>query len=60
MAKLPWLWLEGEEDEQIAKADRGCKLIRDYLDSGDPAFFMCARHQRAFRLLNKLEEQKKS
>jgi hypothetical protein len=43
---LPDLWLEGEENEQVAIADCGCRLIRDYLDSGDPASFYCEKHRK--------------
>jgi hypothetical protein len=46
---LPDLWLESEDHEEIAVADCGCRLIRDYQDSGDPAFFYCEAHRKALR-----------
>ena len=42
---LPDLWLEGEDKENVAVADCGCRLVRDYRDSGDPAFFYCEKHR---------------
>lgn len=48
---LPDLWLEGSEHEVVALAPCGCKLIRDHLDSGDPAFYYCSLHNAAPDLL---------
>lgn len=50
--KLPWLWLEGEENEQVASAACGCALHRDWDGiHGDPAFVMCKLHTHAEKLL---------
>jgi hypothetical protein len=45
--KMPWIWPEGSENEQVAVAACGCKLHRDFRDSGDPAFEMCKLHREA-------------
>jgi hypothetical protein len=37
--------------ESIALATCGCALHRDYRDTGDPAFVMCAGHQHAYQRL---------
>jgi hypothetical protein len=39
------------QQESICLAACGCALHRDYRDTGDPAFVMCAGHQHAYRLL---------
>lgn len=41
----PDIWLQG--DESNGRADCGCKLVADYKNSGDPAFFFCLLHRRA-------------
>jgi hypothetical protein len=56
--RLPWLWLEGSEDEVAAVAACGCKLHRDFYDSGDPAFEMCAIHKAAPEMLKALRSAK--
>lgn len=49
--KLPWLWLEGSEGEMECQLKCGCRLIRDYGGSGDPAFDMCPTHRAAGKAL---------
>ena len=45
--RLPDLWLEGSEGERVARAPCGCRVIRDHLESGDPAFYYCSLHNAA-------------
>lgn len=49
--KMPFLWLEGSEHEQVAVADCGCRLARDHADSGDPAVWLCPMHEFAGEML---------
>lgn len=39
------------QHESICLATCGCALHRDYQDTGDPAFVMCAGHRHAYHLL---------
>lgn len=48
-----WVWLTSAEDE--AMPDCGCRLIRDFLGSGDPAIRLCPLHCAAGELLSALE-----
>lgn len=39
----PYIWLQ--PDEEQATADCGCRLVRNHNGSGDPAVFLCDRHE---------------
>lgn len=52
---MPWLWLEGSENENEKSADCGCTLYRSYEDSGDPAIDLCPVHEMAPEMFQHLQ-----